>query len=75
MLHLNVHEVKARFSQYLDLLEQGETIIICRRNKPIAELRPLQPSGPRPIGLGKGLAQVGDAFFDPLPDEWQLPGT
>ena len=74
MLHLNVHEIKAHFSKYLDLLERGETIIVCRRNKPIAELRPLTTTGPRPIGLGKGLATVGEAFFEPLPEEWQLPG-
>ncbi len=24
---------------------------------------------PRPIGLGKGLAEIPDAFFDPLPDD------
>ena len=23
---------------------------------------------PRPIGLGKGLAEIPDSFFDPLPD-------
>lgn len=74
MIEVNVHEIKARFSKYLDLLEQGETIIVCRRNKPIAELRPLIPVGkPRPIGLGKGLAEVGDAFFEPLPEEWLEP--
>ena len=74
MITLNVHEMKAHFSKYLDLLESGETIIICRRNKPIAELRPLpKPSAPRPIGLGKGLASMDESFFDPLPEEWLLP--
>ena len=24
---------------------------------------------PRPFGLGKGLAEIHDSFFDPLPDE------
>ena len=24
---------------------------------------------PRPIGLGKGLAEIPDSFFDPLPDD------
>ena len=24
---------------------------------------------PRPIGLGKGLVEIPDSFFDPLPDE------
>ena len=74
MITLNVHEMKAKFSKYLDLLESGETIIICRRNKPIAELRPLSKlPRPRPVGLGKGLAKLDEGFFDPLPDEWLLP--
>ena len=74
MITLNVHEIKAQFSKYLDLLETGETIIICRRNKPIAELRPLsRPPTPRPVGLGKGQADVDAGFFDALPEEWLLP--
>jgi len=73
MITLNVHEINAHFSKYLDLLETGETIIICRRDKPIAELRGLTPRSPRPIGLGKGLAQVEAAFFEPLTEDWLLP--
>jgi len=74
MITLNVHEIKAHFSKYLDLLESGETIIICRRNVPIAELRSLAKTPTRrPIGLGKGLATVEESFFEPLPEEWLLP--
>ena len=27
------------------------------------------PKEPRPIGLGKGLAEIPDSFFDPLPED------
>lgn len=68
---VNIHEAKARLSELLDLLEKGETVIICRRNKPVAELRPYQgQSEPRPLGLCPELAPLPEAFFDPLPDEW-----
>ena len=68
---INVHEAKARLSELLDLLERGETIIICRRNVPVAELRPYSGQGEtRPIGLCPELEPIPDSFFEPLPDEW-----
>ncbi len=68
---VNVHEAKAKLSELLDLLEKGETVIICRRNKPVAELRPYSDRGePRPVGLCPELEPLGEAFFEPLPEEW-----
>jgi prevent-host-death family protein len=69
MLRINVHEAKARLSHYLDKVAEGETIIICRRNVPMAELRPvLQPERRRrPVGLASGTFRVSRAFFEPLP--------
>lgn len=70
-LVLNVHDAKTHLSRYLARVEQGETVILCRRNQPVAELRPLkkQRSTPRPIGLEKGRFKVGDDFNDALPAE------
>lgn len=69
MIKLNVHEAKTHLSRYLDRLAKGEKIILCRRNVPIAEIRPLSERKTlrRPIGLAKGEFVVPDAFFDPLP--------
>lgn len=71
MIRINVHEAKAHLSRYLDQILAGETVVVCRRNVPIAELRALpQPlRSPRTLGQGRGLAHLPDAFFDPLPDE------
>lgn len=71
MIKLNIHEAKTHLSKYLAKLEKGETILLCRRNIPIAEIRPLPPESkkPRPIGLGKGKFKVPPSFFDPLPDD------
>ena len=52
-------------------MQNGDTIILCQDGKPIAMIHPLPkpPSGPRPIGLGTGLVEVPDSFFDSLPEE------
>ena len=71
MIKLNVHEAKTHLSRFLKRLEEdGETIVLCRRNVPIAEIRPLpaRPPGPRPVGLAKGQFEVGEEFFEPLPE-------
>jgi antitoxin (DNA-binding transcriptional repressor) of toxin-antitoxin stability system len=72
MIRLNIHEAKTHLSRYLELVEQGEVIVLCRRNKPIAEIRALpQPRRePRPMGLAKGLFELPADFNAPLPDDW-----
>ena len=71
MIRLNIHEAKTHLSQYLEKLARGETIILCKRNVPIAEIRPIRPHREykRPIGLAKGEFEVTPEFFEPLPDE------
>jgi antitoxin (DNA-binding transcriptional repressor) of toxin-antitoxin stability system len=71
MIRLNIHEAKTHLSRYLDRLQKGETIILCKRNVPIAEIRPLprRRNSKRPIGRYKGQFKVPKSFFDPLPEE------
>jgi antitoxin (DNA-binding transcriptional repressor) of toxin-antitoxin stability system len=71
MIKLNVHEAKTHLSAYLTRMEAGERIILCRRNVPIAEIRPLSvsPAKPRQLGVGAGTARLSPGFFDPLPEE------
>jgi antitoxin (DNA-binding transcriptional repressor) of toxin-antitoxin stability system len=56
MIKLNIHEAKTHLSRYLALVEQGECILLCRGNVPVAEIRrvPPQRRRPRPIGLARG---------------------
>ena len=37
-MQVNVHEAKAQLSRLPDLVEQGETVTITRRDRPVAEL-------------------------------------
>ena len=71
MIKLNIHEAKTHLSRYLEQLAKGETIILCKRNIPIAEIRPIHPQKEhkRPLGLAKGDFEVGREFFEPLPEE------
>ena len=70
MEKINIYEAKTRLSSYLKQLKKGERLVICSRNRPVAELRVLESprQGPRPIGLAKGQFKVTAAFFKPLPE-------
>ena len=71
MIRLNIHEAKTHLSRYLSRLAKGENILLCKRNVPIAEIRPLPPQkkSKRPIGLAKGQFKIPPEFYEPLPPE------
>lgn len=73
MRTMNVHEAKAKFSELLSATEGGETVVICRRNVPIAEVRAVrqQPKTPRQLGLGPTAPgyELGPAFWLALPQD------
>jgi len=71
MIKLNIHEAKTHLSHYLEEVEQGETILLCRRNQPVAEIRPLASSArkKRPVGMARGKFAVPDSFFEELPED------
>jgi len=70
---LNMHEAKTHLSGVVAKLKPNDRVVLCRRNKPVAEIRliPASPSEPRPVGLGKGLASLPPSFFEPLPEDMQ----
>ena len=71
MIKLNIHEAKTHLSAYLERVARGETILLCKRNTPIAEIRPLprRRTARRPLGLDQGSFVVPPEFFDPLPED------
>jgi len=71
MIKLNIHEAKTHLSKYLAKLKAGDRILLCKRNRPVAEitLLPEDPVRPRPIGLAKGQFTVPRSFFEPPPEE------
>lgn len=71
MITINIHEAKTHLSHYLDEVEKGQRVVVCKRNRPVAEIRPIAPRAAekRPIGLAKGTFTVPASFFDELPDQ------
>ncbi len=69
MIKINIAEAKANFSRYIESVERGETITVCRRNVPVAEIRSLpQPLlDRRPVGIDRGM-EIPASFFESLPD-------
>jgi prevent-host-death family protein len=61
MSQVNVFEVTAMLSEYLDRAARGERIVICRHNKPVVELRAIEDirTEPRPIGPLPGRPTFG----------------
>jgi prevent-host-death family protein len=73
MIKANIFQIKARLSEYLERATLGERIVICRHNKPVAELRAVDEARtePRPIGPlpGRPAFAVPPSFFEPLPSD------
>ena len=69
MLIVNVHEAKTKLSRLLAQVEAGEDVIIARSGTPVARLQLVQHPGKREFGAMKGKIELGDEFFDPLPEE------
>ena len=44
MKRFNIAEAKAAFSSIVERVEQGDTVMICRRNIPVAKLEPVLPT-------------------------------
>lgn len=65
---VNVHEAKTHFSRLLERAHAGEEIVLAKAGKPYARLMPLAPTPPR-RQPGRLEGRVGDAFFEPLPDD------
>ena len=71
---VNLSEAKAHLGRYVAEASAGKVFIVCERNEPVAELRPLStldaPGAARPIKLGllEGQFKVPDDFTAPLPN-------
>jgi antitoxin (DNA-binding transcriptional repressor) of toxin-antitoxin stability system len=70
MKKVNLYEAKVNLSALVDRVAGGETVLICRRNVPAAELRPVRKARRtrRPVGLVPGF-RVAASFFEPLPED------
>lgn len=72
VVKVNIQEAKTHFSRYVDRVEQGDVVVVCRHNQPVAELRDLATAPARPsrvAGLPKGQIHWEPGTFAPMADE------
>lgn len=74
MIIMNINEAKTHLSSALEKVARGETVVLCKRNKPVAEIRPVREPlrKKRPIGLAAReypAFTIDQSFFEPLPDD------
>ena len=69
-MQVNVHEAKSQLSRLLELVEEGETVVIARHGQPVAELVPARRKTGFPFGIARAepLAPAGDEWWQPLSD-------
>lgn len=62
---VNIYEAKSSFSKLVAAAESGETVIIARNGKPVAQLGPVSNHRPPILGDLKGKIWIAPDF-----DEW-----
>ena len=67
-MQVNVHEAKTQLSRLLELVESGETVVIARHGRPVAELVPARRQAGFPFGIAREapLVAEGDSWWGPL---------
>jgi prevent-host-death family protein len=71
-----MHEAKTRLSQLVELVEEGERVVIARGGVPVVELVPHRPVHPvRRGGQWKKKARIADDFDAPMPELEELFGS
>jgi prevent-host-death family protein len=69
-MQVNVHEAKSRLSRLLELVEEGETVVIARHGHPVAELVPARQKGfPFGIASEEPLVTPGDDWWQAMSDD------
>lgn len=73
MTTVGVRELRQRASELLRLVEQGETVEITDRGRPVALLTPLPGGSPLEQMRAAGEIEAATGSFDDLPEPIDLP--
>jgi prevent-host-death family protein len=65
-MRVSGHEAKTRLSQLLNLVQDGEEVIIHRHGKPVARLAPVHQPVQSPFGAMRGEFQMKEGWERPL---------
>jgi len=69
MIMVNIAEAKAKLSEFVEAVGRGEQVVICKHNRPVAELRAVAATRTAPRDLSPmfpGETFMTDAFFEPM---------
>jgi len=64
-MDFSVHEAKTQLSYLLDLVQDGEEVVIRRHGKPVARLVPVSVEA-NPFGAMRGEFELADGWDRPL---------
>ncbi|HYW22987.1 MAG TPA: type II toxin-antitoxin system prevent-host-death family antitoxin [Terriglobales bacterium] len=71
-----MHDAKTRLSELVELVRQGQRVIIARSGVPVAELIPHRDAMERRTGgRWRGRASIAPDFDAPMPELDELFGT
>lgn len=70
MTTVSIHDLQRDLLGCLRRVEEGESLVIVRDERPVAEIKPVAPPAhePRPFGLAAGHFTVPADFDRPLPE-------
>jgi prevent-host-death family protein len=68
-MQVSVHEAKTKLSHLLNLVQDGEEVIIHRHGKPVARLTPVHQAARSPFGAMRGEFQMQEGWERPLTDQ------
>jgi prevent-host-death family protein len=68
-MDVSVHAAKTQLSKLLDLVEDGEEVVIKRHGRAVAQLVPVRRRRPSALGAMRGQFEMVEGWERPLSDE------
>ena len=68
-MNVSVHGAKTQLSKLLDLVEDGEQVVIERHGRPVAQLVPVRRRRPSALGAMRGQFKMTEGWERALTDE------
>jgi prevent-host-death family protein len=68
-MNVSVHRAKTQLSKLLDMVEDGESVVIERHGRPVAQLVPVRKRRGSPLGAMRGKFTMTEGWERALTDE------
>jgi prevent-host-death family protein len=68
-MNVSVHGAKTQLSKLLDLVEDGEEVVIERHGRPVAQLVRVRRRRASPLGAMRGQFDMAEGWERPLTDD------